>query len=915
MSRPNPTTELLAAMAKYGLDPGTIEWDGEIHRFPGAGKGGRNDAGWYIAFSDRFGAVFGDYSQGLDGDNGVHWKLHNGKRPDGMDKAEWQKMKEEMAVAAADRELEQKLEWDEVSQECTERFRDADDATPDLPYLVSKGIEEHLEGTKKEGNNFLIPMKALDVTDGESVQNIQTIYPNGKKRFAKGARTKGTRTTIGASAFKDEGVMYICEGWATGWAIHHVTGSAVVVTFQAGNLKEVAVHYRQKHKKAEIIVCADNDRWTKTTRGGKKVPNPGLVFAAEAAKAANAKLAVPDFASYDDEPTDFHDLWQREGEEAVRNWLDPNEAANATTHAPGDLKRAEREPSTSTESGTEAVPEEEEAGAEGDGENDLSWHEAAPFRCLGHNRGTYFYLPRATGQIIGLSPTQHDRKTLLPLAPLAWWEHHFAAPNGVKWTPAADALMRASEKAGVFQPENLRGRGCWPDENGIILHLGDRLLPPEEKKYVDPEEYTCSEGLIYERLPRLAGPSKDRVLELKEAKQLLSLFRTLLWRDEASGPLLAGWVTLAPLCGALGWRPHVQLVGESGSGKTTVLKELVRPLLGGMVCHVEGGTSEAGIRQRLRADALPVVYDEAEKTDARSDAMVQKVIGLARSASSTGSEVLKGTTHGEALSFQIRSMFCLASIGGAARQEADKSRISLLVLRGRSQVSGDERREHWESFGPRLKAVDEKMGRELVARTLAWLRDGRLDRTLKVMRGAASSVLDDARAGDQYGTLYAGAWTLMSDEPPDPLEARELLEADDLGAYQESAKPEALKCLGVLLQQRERVDTSNGLKMLSIGQLVDACCGSVGPVSAEEARSHLKPLGLMVEVKDGGYDLLIANNSEWISAALRDTPYVGDHRNILRQLDGVTAGPTNVRFTSGLRERVTVVPIGVIDPE
>ena len=48
--------------------------------------------------------------------------------------------------------------------------------------------------------------------------------------------------------------------------------------------------------------------------------------------------------------------------------------------------------------------------------------------------------------------------------------------------------------------------------------------------------------------------------------------------------LLAGWVALAPVCGALGWRPHAWITGKAGSGKTTIMKRFVNFLVGEIVC-------------------------------------------------------------------------------------------------------------------------------------------------------------------------------------------------------------------------------------------------------------------------------------------------------------------------------------------
>ena len=75
--------------------------------------------------------------------------------------------------------------------------------------------------------------------------------------------------------------------------------------------------------------------------------------------------------------------------------------------------------------------------------------------------------------------------------------------------------------------------------------------------------------------------------------------------------LLAGWVALAPTCGCLDWRPHIWLTGGAGTGKS-LIHRFISPLLHDMGVPVSGNTTEAGLRQTLKSDALPVVFDEAE---------------------------------------------------------------------------------------------------------------------------------------------------------------------------------------------------------------------------------------------------------------------------------------------------------------
>lgn len=805
-----------------------------------------------------------------------------------------------------DRELEAVRRHEEAAVRYRKVWDRALPASPSHPYLASKGVT-HAEGLRQLGERLLIPLKSLE--PGAPLMNIQSVYPDGRKLFGRGGRTKETRTTINHRAFRKGGVLHICEGWCTAWSVSAATGGAVVVAFSAGNLEPIALAMRAKYPGATIILCADNDRWS----GAGDLRNPGVTMARRAAEAAAALVAIPDFESLDGRPTDFNDLMIREGEDAVRRWLNPSMAQHARTLA-GPEPVASASP---VMDGPEIEPPPDSGPPEmGEIEGPTPWLDRAPFRCLGYDHGTYFYLPEGTGQITGLTAAQHDRKTLLPLARLSYWEQEFPARNGVSWSTAADALLRSSERAGVFRPERLRGRGCWPEkmptgEAGILVHLGDRLLAPGSRRYESPERFTSPTRFMYERQHHLAGPSTDP-LDLTDARRVLETFQDLLWRDPASAYLAAGWTVLAPVCGALGWRPHIWLTGERGCGKSTVLSRLITPLLADMVLDVVGQSTEAGLRQELRADALAVVFDEAEE-DETAGRRIQAVLALARQASSeTGARTLKGTVQGSPLQFRIRSMFCLASIGGAVHQESDRSRISLLQLRGASQVSREERRDHWRLLAPKLDEITTELGRSLIARTLRLLRSGMLPETMRVFRQSAATVLGEARAGDQYGTLYAGAWTLLADDPPGSDEARELLSAEDLETYQQDAVPEGRKALDMLLQQVERLDTPNGPRSLAVGQLVDICCGRVGEVSVEIADARLRQIGIRVEVEDGAYVLLIANSSDWMRRVLQGTLYARGIRTVLLTLPGVEPGD-QIRFHPGLKSRTVRVPYSLLD--
>lgn len=839
--------------------------------------------------------------------------------------------------------------WLEVAGQAQARWAKALPVTKDHPYLKRKGLREDPDPAilRADGSELLVPM--IDTVKGPAgypIVSLQRILPDGSKFFLPGGRTAGTRAPtigmgyvrFGADNKPEPGqTVYICEGYATGWTISHVMKAPVVVAFSNGNLKRVAAFISSAYRELDIVVAADNDRFKGAVNPGVDAARKAIPVGRSWLYAPKGGVAIPSFTSDAKGGKDFNDLWIEEGDTAVRYWLNPDNAKAARTMP---LEAPQEDPDEVKPKKKPKPKDAKPKGVNGHGPDlpPASVEVAAPepwvttkrFRLLGHDRGTYFYLPESGGQIVALTAEKHERvSSLCRLAPLSWWAHHFSKGQAVDVKCAADALMTVSHKVGIYRPDNLRGRGCWreadddaesEDTQPIVLHLGDRMVVPGMKQYVKPGDYESPGGYMYEYQPHVRGPHL-KPLTADEGRKVLDICHSFMWKDPIAGDLLAGWILLAPIGGALAWRPHVWLVGSKGSGKTSVINQVIVPLLtgavdvGGMALHVVGNTSEAGIRQELRADSFPVVFDEAEETEGVGT-QVQRVIGLARQSSSeSDSRTLKGTTHGGSLQFRIRSMFCFASIGGAVYQEADKSRIAMLHLRG-DQMDAKAKLDHWAALEPRIvDTISRDTGRRLLSRSLAMLRSGVLPATVKVFRRMGAGAFGDQRAGDQYGTLFAGAWLMQSDDPPSESEAREMLMTDELRTHQAEQIPEGRKALQILLQQRERIDTGNGARTFAIGQLIDVAANGGGVCTEAEALGVLTQIGMRVEMGDAGYVLLISLTSEWIKEALANTLYAHGLEVVIQGLEGVSLTDRSIKFHRGMITRAIKVPFHLLTAE
>lgn len=147
------------------------------------------------------------------------------------------------------------------------------------PYLESHGLTmAGCLGLRIDRAGSLVVPALLN----GKIMSVQTIAPDGIKKFWTGAPAKGASYTIdrpGAS------ITVLCEGLATGLAIFAAAPlTRVVAAFNTGNMPRVQM------PAGLVVVAADNDHKT-AMRIGR---NPGVLAAQEAATALGCGVAVPE---------------------------------------------------------------------------------------------------------------------------------------------------------------------------------------------------------------------------------------------------------------------------------------------------------------------------------------------------------------------------------------------------------------------------------------------------------------------------------------------------------------------------------------------------------------------------------------------------------------------------------------------
>jgi putative DNA primase/helicase len=554
----------------------------------------------------------------------------------------------------------------------------------------------------------------------------------------------------------------------------------------------------------------------------------------------------------------------------------------------------------------DATPEPEPAQpelAEADPEPIIS---TGPFKALGYDHGVYFYLPANTCQVIALTAAQHSKAHFLQLAPLDWWKTTFRDDKDrIDWDAATDTIMRLCEDQKVYDPSRVRGRGAWTDASRVVLHLGNRLVVDGRSSTITKLPASFDSFYTYENAKAILGPSADPLTD-DIAGKIRSIALRFRWETPASANMLLGWIVLAPVCGALEWRPHIWITGGAGTGKTTILKSFIKPLLGGMYEGATGGTTEAGLRGQLRSDAIPIVFDELEQNEQKDKQQVQNILSLARIASSEGGKIYKGTTSGGVNTFEVRSMFCVSSINVALVQRADLDRFCVLSLKRDHMDKND-----WEAFEQDiLDTCTEDNGRKLVARTISQIP--LIRKNAKILAAALARKFGQ-RFGDQYGTLLAGAWSLQPDGGGDLTveAARQWVENMDWDSREvDATDADEAKCLARILQSLIQVDSGKRLTILELVQMAAETAFSDSPsqmgMSADEVANVLGRYGLKVT----GGALAVSNSSTNLQALLRDTPWSGTaYRQALRRIDGATHSNGTVRFAGSGVSRATLVPL------
>ena len=283
----DPIEAFRQALANHGIVPKSIDPSGSLVRVDVEKPGDK--AGWYLLHLDGLAAgSFGNWKTGLS----ESWCSKDRKDMTDSESAEQTRI---YAESKRQRDLAEKENHANAKAKAIKIWEESEPIFVH-PYLTKKGVQAH--GLKESRGNLVIPLR----DENGELHSLQFIHPVGTgKLFLSKGRVSGLSHTI-----PGDSNLVICEGYATGATINQATGATVICAFNSGNLEAVAKVVRAKCPHHNIIICADNDRFT--------AGNPGITKATKASKSISAKIVFPVFDGLEgaDDPelkySDFNDL-------------------------------------------------------------------------------------------------------------------------------------------------------------------------------------------------------------------------------------------------------------------------------------------------------------------------------------------------------------------------------------------------------------------------------------------------------------------------------------------------------------------------------------------------------------------------------------------------------------------------------
>ncbi|MGL6195484.1 MAG: hypothetical protein ACRC2T_11755 [Thermoguttaceae bacterium] len=238
---------------------------------------------------------------------------------------------------------------------------------------------------------------------------------------------------------------------------------------------------------------------------------------------------------------------------------------------------------------------------------------------------------------------------------------------------------------------NKMGQGIIRIKNQIVLVNGPEsfLCNPTENTLTPIDKPIIDNTLINKGSTKWINnaPELYASLDNSKARQIMTGLVMYVrgnrnWGHPQDPELIAALILATYIQGGLNWRPMVGIVGATESGKTYLLRR-IKKLLGQLAEILETPT-EAGLRQKMTTNLLPLIVDEFD-----SCLNAEGILKLCRSAGHAGT-VVKGTQNHKPQEFHVRHLLWLGGIHLSMKYAQDYNRFIRINLPSLTVAEADQ---------------------------------------------------------------------------------------------------------------------------------------------------------------------------------------------------------------------------------
>lgn len=548
------------------------------------------------------------------------------------------------------------------------------------------------------------------------------------------------------------------------------------------------------------------------------------------------------------------------------------------------------------------------------------------YKLLGMNGADFLFYNFLGGQVYSIEYNKLEKKFWYVLSngdTNYWWKAHGEKiidektgkeKERLDWDKVMAKHVGQAHKLGQYALDKLRGRGTWRDDDRFVTNTGEYLYISGKKVPI----HNYASDYIYIKKSQLIHMEEE--LPQEALSKILLMCNSANWEIADAAKLFAGWLMIAPIAGALEWRPHIYLCGMAGSGKTTLYEKVISPLLDKFKYSFTGDTTAPGIRRLTRGDSMPITIDEFEINARNDDSRIAAILDLAR-ASSDANEAISakaGMGSSNSVTYNLTAAFCFISITPSAKNFADITRISPLALRTTAEQDNYRKLVLLSAELQRIKKLSDKFitySNKQITNILA-SHDIIHDTAIKLK-------LFSARIADQVGTLLAGYWAYEHQTVITEKQATKLLEELNIASIiPQKDEENQYRLLSKIAQytvyfSNEAVDRPRQFHR-TIADLAEYVAYA-DPYSHKDSSNYsvsiadrlLRNMGIRFSHDLGG--IAIANSSEALQKILTGTQWANNWNHSLKSISGAKVLDTPIRFSTSVgTQRGIVLPLDAL---